>query len=863
MDMTISYNKLWELLTKLGLSVNQLKTEAGITANAITKMQTGEAVTLETLAKVCHSLGCQLGDIIEISGTSVPYTLIPDIDFSEFSESSKIQYNNLGFYSLYDLHIRLTHNSVLNFLISNYKSWFLNRGACEELLSMLENEGIHLEFPSNIEPDINSLPHTPPVKCNDEDDEQTVLFHQKLDNYLDWHFRKIDGDPNLENAIISKLRNRNDNSNQIIIENGILKKTSKTECFTFTGTTQYRMGVVETYPMNLINAIWGGNSDYYIYDNRLQDLTDALEAIVKDFPIVEKVLLLLREKYGLSSEEFVDIFELPDWKSILWSYDHSTAYQRAQRKLRHPKRNRQYRFLFYAASSDCNEICFEEKRMNPYRNIPSSVYENFLNQLKFVVAEGLAAEKTLEATLNPWYQQSVIAQVESNKSVWFRFPDIVLEDMELSWRAHYALSNAKIMNMNQVWETHGKAIPLTDYENTGLAHVIGLGQAECVEILNLLTLYMGAPLDASLAASIIEYAETLASDDQGLQAPYECLQDTVVYTLLKMGYRNIDAVLSDYQSGKLREKAAQCEDSSVASKVLNNINMLYSGEYPVRHYGFNSYWESVMRDNPGKSLQSLRETYIRDIPIKRKLKEFEVNIPTLFPEESWVFPLLYNTRTDHMQWFRISNDILKPIIGRFVESVVCSQLCSLYVGFVRKDWSRNEQYDTWFFAQIGDRITNGVFLKLSDAGELYPHCCDGEYIESLVPAIQFIGSLNKDPQRITDIWEGRYVQAQLRISRFYANDSDESTAQYFAKYTPSSITGERSWLLFITIDELDLSVRSFNCLKRANIHTVADLITRTGEDMMRVRNMGKKSLDEVRKKLGLLGLSLQDETILD
>ncbi len=65
--------------------------------------------------------------------------------------------------------------------------------------------------------------------------------------------------------------------------------------------------------------------------------------------------------------------------------------------------------------------------------------------------------------------------------------------------------------------------------------------------------------------------------------------------------------------------------------------------------------------------------------------------------------------------------------------------------------------------------------------------------------------------------------------------------------------------LSMTIDELDLSVRSFNCLKRANINTVADLICKTGEDMMKVRNMGKKSLDEVQKKLEMMGLSLSNE----
>jgi DNA-directed RNA polymerase subunit alpha len=65
--------------------------------------------------------------------------------------------------------------------------------------------------------------------------------------------------------------------------------------------------------------------------------------------------------------------------------------------------------------------------------------------------------------------------------------------------------------------------------------------------------------------------------------------------------------------------------------------------------------------------------------------------------------------------------------------------------------------------------------------------------------------------------------------------------------------------LKLTIEELDLSVRSFNCLKRANINTVRDLIAKTPEEMMKVRNMGKKSLDEVQNKLAMMGLSLAAE----
>jgi DNA-directed RNA polymerase subunit alpha len=63
-------------------------------------------------------------------------------------------------------------------------------------------------------------------------------------------------------------------------------------------------------------------------------------------------------------------------------------------------------------------------------------------------------------------------------------------------------------------------------------------------------------------------------------------------------------------------------------------------------------------------------------------------------------------------------------------------------------------------------------------------------------------------------------------------------------------------ILEMTIEDLDLSVRSFNCLKRAGINTVDDLINKSPEDMMKVRNLGKKSFDEVREKLISLGLDL-------
>ena len=69
---------------------------------------------------------------------------------------------------------------------------------------------------------------------------------------------------------------------------------------------------------------------------------------------------------------------------------------------------------------------------------------------------------------------------------------------------------------------------------------------------------------------------------------------------------------------------------------------------------------------------------------------------------------------------------------------------------------------------------------------------------------------------------------------------------------------DKAKVLEMTVEELDLSVRSYNCLERAGINTVAELVQKTEEEMMKVRNLGKKSLEEVTRKLAELNLSLRD-----
>ena len=73
----------------------------------------------------------------------------------------------------------------------------------------------------------------------------------------------------------------------------------------------------------------------------------------------------------------------------------------------------------------------------------------------------------------------------------------------------------------------------------------------------------------------------------------------------------------------------------------------------------------------------------------------------------------------------------------------------------------------------------------------------------------------------------------------------------------NKVEEEKDKILDMSIEELDLSVRSYNCLKRAGINTVGELIMKTEDDMMKVRNLGKKSLEEVDEKLNSLGMGLR------
>ena len=129
-----------------------------------------------------------------------------------------------------------------------------------------------------------------------------------------------------------------------------------------------------------------------------------------------------------------------------------------------------------------------------------------------------------------------------------------------------------------------------------------------------------------------------------------------------------------------------------------------------------------------------------------------------------------------------------------------------------------------------------------------------------------VGQVTDLDKLTLEVWTNKTISATEAVSlgakflnEHLALFGDLSGEAYNTEIMVDKGEDAKEKVLEMTIEELDLSVRSFNCLKRAGINTVEDLTNKTEEDMMKVRNLGKKSLDEVINKLHSFGLDLRSE----
>jgi len=129
-----------------------------------------------------------------------------------------------------------------------------------------------------------------------------------------------------------------------------------------------------------------------------------------------------------------------------------------------------------------------------------------------------------------------------------------------------------------------------------------------------------------------------------------------------------------------------------------------------------------------------------------------------------------------------------------------------------------------------------LILKVWTNGTLDPAEAVAKATANLIEQLKIFKSVDGKIDRLPD-----FEEEDIHISGNLAQQPEDETSKK----------------LDMTIEDLDLSVRSFNCLKRAGINVVADLVVKTEDEMMKVRNLGRKSLEEVKKKLEELGFSFK------
>lgn len=145
--------------------------------------------------------------------------------------------------------------------------------------------------------------------------------------------------------------------------------------------------------------------------------------------------------------------------------------------------------------------------------------------------------------------------------------------------------------------------------------------------------------------------------------------------------------------------------------------------------------------------------------------------------------------------------------------------------------------------RVGNRMDyDGLILEVWTNGTIKPEEAVAKSSELLISNLKIFQAIEGlIPEEVEEVEEELDFPSQQNTNAQPAPENDEQR------------------ILNTTIEDLDLSVRSFNCLKRAGIGIVGDLVNRSEEDMMKVRNLGRKSLEEVKKKLEEYGLSFKTD----
>lgn len=766
----------------------------------------------------------------------------------------------------------------------------LNREECEYLIEKLEEQGIYTSIANTAVPDIKYIP----ISFISSDEDEDVFNRNRVKNFMEFWLPLTVMMGKVSETALEKLP-------QYYVRDGIVKGNDTNYAYEFEYEKGYLASDAEIYPLNVLYDAMGLDK-FVIPTERVDDFKEAFREAMDKLTEYEQEVINAHYKYNYTIEEILAARNFPAYETLIWEYNR--CLNKARRIFRHPIRIRKLKDF---ACEDEYFIRPNKFNENIYLNYCTFVEEN----IKPLLGDGLSLDKLL----SPYYEQSVINEIKKTINRWCEIPSVSIQNMKLNRRMYYSLKQANIKSLEDLWKQHNRDVDIGDFERTGLKNIYGIRNEEIGELFNLMLSYVSDNIDVDRVEKMIAYAELIALKPIKTYLPdLSCtLVPAAIFScLLPMKYRLIEEVKKDFLSGKLKERFnefdyEECEEwedfygpspeyfDRITKQISDNV-------FPIREIKKYNDWDYSLIADDEESFNSFREAYLMDDLNGYDYDDVEAIIPSYFPEKPLMFDLINGTRRFKWNWIPFSLDLSQAIIN--------SEGINGFVKFSYYGFNLDEKlYSVAIFGENIDVPEDYAYVKYEKNGTptfvfdklIMELDCDGisEYVlvnikrvyynpltaikeielellsgkitsKILFEAIELNAELYSDPsfeKAVNPIGDDTaYELLQDVFCDYYIrNCKEESEKEYYENYMYNKtdtydelISKYRREPLYnpaveMTIEEMDLSVRSFNCLKRAAINTVGDLLLKSEDDMMKVRNLGKKSLDEIKSKIKALG----------
>lgn len=696
-------------------------------------------------------------------------------------------------------------------------------------------------------PDISQLPIVFKHEEREHDNE-----HRRVMDYVlcSFPWDKID---------LGRLKTNSNIRKERFIERGCIYAENQMD-EVYVGDTISCVSSISIYPLNLLQAIFRCNCyPALLVDQFSNCIVEQIDFALSQLESEEEKMIRLFYQYGYTPEKLLVSVGLPAYSTLVWGFEE--VLQKGLRKLRHPTHRRKLTHLF-------------NLQWRAIDNFYKEYYNNFVNEIITQITEKVNVVCSIREVFRDYYSEPILIKLEERKNKWSMIEPIPVSQLGLTWELYAPLKQSGIETLADILIKHGHNISLEDIAHSGLWSVFGLHEDGIRHLLSIVKQHMREKLDPQYIHEIVEYAESLACGSLNGECEKDEICPDIACTalsldvfdfLLRAGYRKKEDVFIAFNNGNMQAMYNSLPKKKFTLKQLKaSIAQLSANKFPVWLIVSTDFWNKVLEQNSGASFKDIRKWYLSGKPLNTDFMELEEHISELFPIDNVAFQLLHRSRMRFLHWIWWPKELLRKC-GMFVEEIDTAYWGGETYGdqsylMIKKHNANGEQ-----FALYSLNSSNDVLLSIIEEKNIASQILVNIYSTVCLNAEMFsdpaYGKSNTEGSTIIESTKSkmavRYEAVQKHFAEYFLEHTSEDPLQQELNSFETISMDIAMWVLTnkagigldTPIEELKLSIRAENCLVRAGIRTMNDLICQTRDSMMKVRNFGKKSVDEVVYKL--------------